>query len=78
MKPLAWLISLPAEFAVLLVRIYQKLLSPLVGRNCRFHPTCSQYFIDAVRKYGLVIGFFKGVRRISRCHPWNDGGYDPP
>ncbi|MEZ6060254.1 MAG: membrane protein insertion efficiency factor YidD [Planctomycetaceae bacterium] len=70
--------AVPGLIVILLIRGYQTFLSPLVGRNCRFHPTCSQYFIEAVRKYGLVIGSWKGIRRISRCHPWNDGGFDPP
>lgn len=69
---------LPAELMVLLVRCYQWLLSPLLGRTCRFHPSCSEYFIQAVRKYGLFRGGWKGVCRIGRCHPWNPGGYDPP
>jgi putative membrane protein insertion efficiency factor len=68
----------PAEIVILLVRCYQLLLSPLLGRTCRFHPSCSQFFILAVRKYGLISGSWRGVRRISRCHPWNPGGYDPP
>ncbi|MFY9256065.1 MAG: membrane protein insertion efficiency factor YidD [Fuerstiella sp.] len=70
--------SIPGRLVILLVRGYQKLLSPLIGQNCRFHPTCSQYFILAVQKYGLVVGGWKGVVRISRCHPWNPGGHDPP
>ena len=61
-----------------LVRIYQRLLSPLIGRQCRFHPTCSEYFILAVQKYGAISGAARGVWRILRCHPFNRGGYDPP
>lgn len=61
-----------------LVRIYQWTLSPLVGRQCRFHPTCSHYFIGAVQKYGAVWGTWRGVRRILRCHPFHPGGIDPP
>jgi putative membrane protein insertion efficiency factor len=61
-----------------LVRLYQRLLSPLFGRQCRFHPTCSEYFIQAVRKYGAISGSARGVWRILRCHPFNRGGYDPP
>ncbi len=78
MKLLRQLASIPGRLVILLVRGYQKLLSPLIGQNCRFHPTCSQYFILAVQKYGLVVGGWKGVVRISRCHPWNPGGHDPP
>ncbi|HQX51490.1 MAG TPA: membrane protein insertion efficiency factor YidD [Planctomycetaceae bacterium] len=69
---------LPAATAIVLVRCYQIVLSPVLGRTCRFHPSCSQYYILAVRKYGLFSGTWKGIRRIARCHPWNPGGYDPP
>ncbi len=68
----------PAWTLVLLVRVYQWTLSPIVGRQCRFHPTCSNYFIGAVQKYGAVRGAAKGAWRICRCHPWNPGGFDPP
>ncbi len=72
------LLRLPAMVLVCLVRAYQWLLSPLLGRHCRFEPTCSQYFIEAVRKYGAVRGTWRGLRRILRCHPWHPGGHDPP
>jgi putative membrane protein insertion efficiency factor len=71
-------VHLPAWTLILLVRVYQWTLSPIVGRQCRFQPTCSNYFIGAVQKYGAVLGTLKGIRRVSRCHPWNPGGYDPP
>ncbi len=61
-----------------LVRFYQICISPLLPRACRFHPSCSQYFILAVQKFGPIHGSWKGVCRICRCHPWNPGGYDPP
>ena len=60
------------------VRLYQILLSPLLGRQCRFEPSCSNYFIQAVRKYGPVKGAWRGLCRIGRCHPFHPGGYDPP
>jgi hypothetical protein len=72
------LVALPGEALILLVRAYQYTLSPLVGRQCRFQPTCSHYFIGAVRKYGAVSGTLRGVWRICRCHPLHRGGYDPP
>lgn len=78
MKLLTGILKLPGQLAILLVRIYQKLLSPLLGRTCRFHPSCSEYFVQAVRTYGLLWGGWKGVCRICRCHPWHPGGYDPP
>jgi putative membrane protein insertion efficiency factor len=61
-----------------LVRAYQLLISPLLGPNCRFTPTCSQYFIEAVNKYGALRGSWRGLRRILRCHPFHPGGLDPP
>ena len=70
--------QLPALGLILLVRAYQWLISPLLGRHCRFEPSCSQYFIGAVRKHGAIRGAAKGVWRICRCHPWHPGGYDPP
>lgn len=60
-----------------LVRVYQKLISPLFPPTCRFYPTCSAYFIQAVEKYGVIKGTFLGIRRILKCHPFNPGGYDP-
>ena len=68
---------------VILVRIYQILISPVIHAfggpmsGCRFSPTCSQYFIDAVRVHGSVRGAWMGVKRIFRCHPWGGLGYDP-
>lgn len=63
---------------VVMVRGYQGMISPLLGPKCRFMPTCSEYFIQAVQKYGAVKGAWMGVCRILRCHPWHPGGYDPP
>jgi len=65
------------KFLVLIVRGYQKFISPLLGNNCRFSPTCSEYFILAVEKYGVIKGSYMGGKRILRCHPFNPGGYDP-
>lgn len=72
------LYQLPARILIGLVRVYQMTLSHLIGRQCRFHPTCSEYFIQAVKKYGAIRGSCKGVLRICRCHPFHPGGYDPP
>lgn len=74
----AALVQAPAWLLIALVRVYQWTLSPLIGRQCRFQPTCSHYFIGAVQKYGAIRGAWRGVRRIGRCHPWHPGGYDPP
>lgn len=79
MKPY-WqlLMRAPGELMILMVRVYQWTLSPLLGRQCRFQPSCSNYFIGAVRKYGAIRGGFRGTLRICRCHPFHPGGYDPP
>lgn len=77
-RSLDTLVRLPAEGLVLLVRVYQFTLSPLVGRQCRFEPTCSNYMIGALRKYGAIRGTLRGIGRILRCHPFHPGGYDPP
>jgi putative membrane protein insertion efficiency factor len=60
------------------IRVYQVTLSPLLGPACRFEPSCSRYMAEAIRKYGFVDGVGRGLRRISKCHPWHPGGYDPP
>ena len=59
-----------------MIWLYQKFLSPLLPRSCRFYPSCSEYMAAAVRKHGLLQGGFLGVRRILHCHPWNCGGFD--
>jgi putative membrane protein insertion efficiency factor len=74
----AVLVSLPGWFLIGGVRLYQIFLSPIFGNQCRFRPTCSNYFIQAVQKHGAIIGTAKGVWRICRCNPWNKGGFDPP
>jgi putative membrane protein insertion efficiency factor len=63
---------------IALIRVYQVTISPLLGPTCRFEPSCSRYMIEAVRKYGLLKGFGRGLMRLSRCHPWHSGGDDPP
>jgi putative membrane protein insertion efficiency factor len=75
LAPLSFLLRL---FLIAGVRLYQVALRPLLPPLCRFHPSCSEYFIEAVNKYGPVCGACKGVWRICRCNPWNRGGYDPP
>lgn len=63
---------------IVLVRGYQLFLRPVLPSVCRFTPSCSEYFILAIRKYGALRGAWKGIRRICRCHPWHPGGWDPP
>ena len=61
-----------------LIRFYQKFISPLLGKNCRFYPTCSNYTYLSIQKYGLIKGLLKGFKRILRCNPWSKGGIDMP
>lgn len=68
---------LPGQLAIGLLRVYQATLSRLLGPRCRFHPSCSQYTLEAISKYGLVRGALLGARRVVRCHPFHDGGFDP-
>jgi hypothetical protein len=63
---------------ILVVRIYQVTISPLLGPSCRFTPSCSAYFIQSVQKYGVLRGSWRGLCRIGRCHPFHPGGFDPP
>ena len=69
MSPLAFVISLP-------IRAYRLVLSPLVGRNCRYHPTCSAYSLQALKRHGAIKGSWLSLRRIARCHPWGGSGTD--
>jgi hypothetical protein len=62
---------------VALIRAYQKVISPLLPRACRFHPSCSEYMRQAIQKFGVAKGSWLGIKRLSRCHPWHPGGYDP-
>ncbi|MCA9026452.1 MAG: membrane protein insertion efficiency factor YidD [Planctomycetaceae bacterium] len=70
--------QVPSLLLIGMVRLYQRLISPFLGPTCRFEPSCSEYFIQAVRKYGPVSGSLRGIWRICRCHPFHPGGYDPP
>ena len=62
---------------ILFVRIYQRFISPLTPPSCRFTPTCSQYALEALRKYGPLKGSWLALKRLLRCHPWGGSGYDP-
>ena len=62
---------------VLVLRFYQRWISPALGPRCRFAPSCSQYAVDALRAHGLLRGSWLTLRRLGRCHPWHPGGYDP-
>lgn len=72
-----WLIKILSYPFILLIKIYQYGISPLLGPKCRYTPTCSQYSEQALRKYGLVKGLFLSIKRISKCRPGGGSGYDP-
>ncbi|MGA8164698.1 MAG: membrane protein insertion efficiency factor YidD [Waddliaceae bacterium] len=63
--------------ALLLIRFYQYCLSPLIGETCRFHPSCSHYADEAIRKYGFFRGCWLAAKRLIKCNPWHPGGHDP-
>ncbi len=65
------------RLAVFLIRCYQRLLSPVLGNNCRYLPTCSTYAAEAIQSHGILKGGWLAIRRVSRCHPWGGHGYDP-
>ena len=65
------------KFLIILIRFYQKFISPMKGQTCRFYPTCSEYSAQAIQKYGLTKGSWKAIKRISKCHPFHPGGHDP-
>ena len=62
---------------LILIRGYQLIISPLLGSNCRFMPTCSEYAMESLRSYGLIKGCYLTIKRIGKCHPWGGQGYDP-
>jgi len=66
-----------SKIFVLLIRFYQLSISPILGQNCRYTPTCSQYSIEAINKYGPLKGGWYAVKRIFSCHPWGGHGHDP-
>lgn len=66
-----------SQVFMLIIRGYQKVLSPFFGNNCRYQPTCSRYTYEAIEIHGAMKGSWLGVRRIGRCHPFRDGGFDP-
>lgn len=66
-----------ASLLIFLIRCYQRVLSPFIGNQCRFYPTCSCYGVEALQKHGALRGSWLTVRRVTRCHPLNPGGIDP-
>ena len=65
------------HFAAFLIRLYQWTVSPLLGPACRFHPSCSQYAVEALLRFGVLRGSLLALKRLARCHPWHPGGFDP-
>jgi putative membrane protein insertion efficiency factor len=74
MKTLWQILSLPF---ILLIKLYQWIISPWLGQKCRYTPTCSHYAVEALKKYGALKGLWLTIKRVSRCHPWGGHGYDP-
>lgn len=72
-----WLMRVMGMALILPIRFYQRFISPLTPPACRFTPTCSQYAVEAIRKYGPLKGGWLALKRICRCHPWGGSGYDP-
>jgi hypothetical protein len=72
-----WILAPATWLFIALIRLYQKFISPGLPPNCRFAPSCSQYALEAVQRYGALKGTWLGTRRILRCHPWHPGGFDP-
>ncbi|MDD2447995.1 MAG: membrane protein insertion efficiency factor YidD [Tissierellia bacterium] len=68
-----------AQIAIFLIRFYQRIISKYIlkGKNCRFYPTCSEYSLQAYKKYGFIKGSYLTIKRILKCHPFHEGGYDP-
>ncbi|MAJ83416.1 MAG: membrane protein insertion efficiency factor YidD [Flavobacteriaceae bacterium] len=62
---------------IIAIKLYQFFISPVLGLNCRFNPTCSNYCINSLKKHGLIIGLYFSILRISKCHPWGGSGHDP-
>ena len=76
-KLFRFIIRIPANILIMLIKIYQYTLSPFIGRNCRYTPTCSNYGIEAIRKYGAIKGGWLTIKRVASCNPWGGSGYDP-
>ena len=68
------IIALPL---ILIIKTYQIFISPMIGQNCRYLPTCSEYTVECLKKFGIIKGIYLSFKRISKCHPWGSHGYDP-
>ncbi|MEA2030265.1 MAG: membrane protein insertion efficiency factor YidD [candidate division Zixibacteria bacterium] len=78
-KVISWWhkVSPISQLLLALITVYRYTLSPFLGNNCRYEPTCSRYAEQAIQRYGAGTGSIMGIKRILRCHPWHEGGYDP-
>lgn len=80
-NPVLWFVNcvkfILKKIVLLLIKFYQVCISPFLGKNCRFIPTCSAYTYEAIEIHGIIKGVYLGVKRIMKCHPFHEGGYDP-
>ena len=76
-RRVSMMLRLPQAFLILLVKAYRLLISPSLGSNCRFEPSCSWYALQALNQHGALAGSYLTLRRLARCHPWCEGGHDP-
>ncbi len=76
-KPIQAVLGFPKRGAIALVNFYRKYISPMFPPSCRYVPTCSEYAMIALQRYGFIKGSWMAIKRICRCHPWHPGGYDP-
>ncbi|MGV8885817.1 MAG: membrane protein insertion efficiency factor YidD [Microbacteriaceae bacterium] len=72
----AFVLLLPRNVCVVILRVYRAIISPLYGDVCRYYPSCSAYALEAIQQYGVVRGIWLGSKRLARCHPWAEGGID--
>ncbi len=77
MPGIRWIVRIPQKTVLILIKIYKRCISPYLGTNCRFVPTCSEYAYTAIERFGLFRGILLALRRICCCAPWHPGGYDP-
>lgn len=75
-RTLLFILLLPRNLCVVILRLYRAIISPLYGDVCRYYPSCSAYALEAIQRHGVVKGIWLGTRRIARCHPWAAGGID--